>query len=178
MTTGSGGTGAAGDFLSLTGNNHEGDPIFTLSGSPSGKSLILDFGSNFANHKVKILATVSRSVVEEKSKTLVTNKLLEVETLANITKQGGVRLINSDIHRIVSIKMATAFGTYNNSGEVDITDRYDLDNGQRDNFYDIGRIILKKGALVPTGSLEYMFNRKSVFNPVTTVLLCKDLKWK
>ena len=158
MTTGSGGTGAAGDFLSLTGNNHEGDPIFTLSGSPSGKSLILDFGSNFANHKVKILATVSRSVVEEKSKTLVTNKLLEVETLANITKQGGVRLINSDIHRIVSIKMATAFGTYNNSGEVDITDRYDLDNGQRDNFYDIGRIILKKGALVPTGSIEIIYD--------------------
>ena len=33
MTTGSGGTGAVGDVLSLTGNNHEGDAIFTLNGS-------------------------------------------------------------------------------------------------------------------------------------------------
>ena len=30
MTTGSGGTGAVGDVLSLTGNNHEGDAIFVL----------------------------------------------------------------------------------------------------------------------------------------------------
>ena len=33
------------------------------------------------------------------------------------------------------------------SGALDITDRYELDNGQRDNFYDIGRIKLKSGEL-------------------------------
>ena len=91
MSTGSGGTGATGDFLSLSGNNHEGDPIFTLSGSPSGKSLVLDFGSNYAGHKIKILATVSRSVVEEKTKTLVTGATRNHTSLADIKKQGGMR---------------------------------------------------------------------------------------
>ena len=33
MATGSGGTGSVGDVLNLSGNNHEGDAIFTLSGS-------------------------------------------------------------------------------------------------------------------------------------------------
>ena len=31
----------------------------------------------------------------------------------------------------------------------DITDRFDLDTGQRDNFYDIGRIKLKLVQLLP-----------------------------
>ena len=70
MSTGSGGTGAPGDFLSLTGNNHEGDVIFSLTGSPVGKSIILDFGANYAGHKIKVLATIVRSVVEEKTKTI------------------------------------------------------------------------------------------------------------
>ena len=70
MTTGSGGTGAVGDTLSLSGSNHEGDTIFNLTGSPTGKTLNLDFGANFAGHKIKILATVSRTVADSKTKTL------------------------------------------------------------------------------------------------------------
>ena len=54
--------------------------------------------------------------------------------------------------------MATNFGAYNASGALDITDRYELDNGQRDNFYDIGRIKLKTGELEPTGSLRITFD--------------------
>ena len=44
MATGSGGTGAVGDILDLNGNNHEGDVIFELTGSPTGKTLKFDFG--------------------------------------------------------------------------------------------------------------------------------------
>jgi len=150
----------------LTGNGDETisagtDETFaslTLSGSPTGKSLLLDFGANYAGHKIKILATVNRAVVEEKSKVLNTDKLLEVTTLENIQKQGGIRLINSDIYKLNSVKMATSFGAYSSSGEIDITDRFTLDNGQRDNFYDIGRIILKDGALVPTGSIAILYD--------------------
>ena len=35
------------------------------------------------------------------------------------------------------------------SSDTDITSRFELDTGQRDNFYDIGRIRLKPGALKP-----------------------------
>ena len=70
MATGSGGTGAVGDVLDLNGNNHEGDAIFTLGGSPTGKTLTLDFGANYAGHTVKVLATINRSVAGSKTKTL------------------------------------------------------------------------------------------------------------
>ena len=39
------------------------------------------------------------------------------------------------------------------TSDTDITDRFDLDNGQRDNYYDVGRIKLKTGELEPTGRL-------------------------
>ena len=40
--TGSGGTGAVGDVLSLTGNKYEGSAIFSLNGAKT--TLTLDFG--------------------------------------------------------------------------------------------------------------------------------------
>ena len=35
--------------------------------------------------------------------------------------------------------MSSDFSTNASSSDTDITDRFDLDNGQRDNFYDVGR---------------------------------------
>ena len=70
MSTGAGSSGAVGDVFSLSGTQHEGDTIFALGGSPTGKTLTIDFGANFQGHKVKILATVNRSVAGSKTKTL------------------------------------------------------------------------------------------------------------
>ena len=44
------------------------------------------------------------------------------------------------------------------SSDTDITSRFDLDDGQRDNFYDIGRIKLKDGEVTPTGRLLINFD--------------------
>ena len=41
---------SVGDTLNLSGNNHEGDTIFNLTGSPTGKTLNFDFGANFQGH--------------------------------------------------------------------------------------------------------------------------------
>jgi len=158
MTTGAGGTGAVGDVLSLTGNNHEGDPIFVLGGSPTGKTLQLDFGANYAGHKVKILATVSRAVAGSKSKTLNSNQTLQVSTEAAATASGGVSIGKADVTAINSVYMAANFSTDATTSDTDVTDRFDLDTGQRDNFYDIGRLKLKTGALAPTGRLLINFN--------------------
>ena len=54
--------------------------------------------------------------------------------------------------------MAPDFSTAATSSHTDITDRFDLDNGQRDNFYDIGRLKLKTGELTPTGRLLVDFD--------------------
>ena len=52
------GSAIAGDVLSLTGNNGDGGAIFTRGGSPTGKQVTLDFGSAYADAKLKVLATV------------------------------------------------------------------------------------------------------------------------
>ena len=43
--------------------------------------------------------------------------------------------------------MAADFSTAADTDDTDVTDRFELDTGQRDNFYDIGRIKIKTGTL-------------------------------
>ena len=44
------------------------------------------------------------------------------------------------------------------AGDTNITSRYVLDNGQKDNFYDHGRIQLKGGVTAPTGRISVVFD--------------------
>jgi len=158
MTLGAGTSGAVGDVLSLSGNNHEGDPIFVLGGSPSGKTLTLDFGTDYQGHKVKILATVSRSVAGSKTKTLNSNSTVQISTLAAVNKQGGISLGKADIYQLNAVYMSADFSTNATASDTNITDRFELDNGQRDNYYDVGRIKLKPGELTPTGRILIDFD--------------------
>ena len=152
---GSGGTGAVGDVLSLTGNNHEGSAIFSLN--PAKTTLTLDFGANYAAHDIKVLLTVNKTIGTSKTKTLNSNETLAVATQATI--EGGViSLEKADVIAINSIYMAPDFSTTATTSHTDVTDRFDLDTGQRDNFYDVGRIKLKTGSLTPTGQLLVNFN--------------------
>ncbi len=154
-STGSGGTGAVGDVLSLTGNNHEGGAIFALNGAKT--TLTIDFGANYAAHNIKALVTLNKTVGTSKTKTLNSNETLAVSTQATI-QSGVISLAKADVIAINSIYMAPDFSTAATTSHTDITDRFDLDTGQRDNFYDVGRIKLKTGALTPTGRLLVNFN--------------------
>jgi hypothetical protein len=157
MTLGAGSTGAVGDVLNLSGNNHEGDPIFVLGGSPTGKTLTLDFGGDFQGHKVKILATVSRSVAGSKTKTLNSGSTVSI-TSQTIIESGTIGLSKADVFTINAVYMSANFSTNATASDTNITSRFDLDTGQRDNYYDIGRLKLKPGALKPTGRLLVNFD--------------------
>ena len=154
-STGSGGTGAVGDVLSLTGNNHEGSAIFALNGAKT--TLTIDFGANFAAHNIKALVTLNKTVGTSKTKTLNSNSTLAVSTQATI-ESGVISLAKADVIAINSIFMAPDFSTAATTSHTDVTDRFDLDTGQRDNFYDVGRLKIKTGALTPTGRLLVNFN--------------------
>ena len=154
-STGSGSAGAVGDVLSLTGNNHEGSPIFALNGAKT--TLTIDFGADYAAHNVKALLTLNKTVGTSKTKTLTSNSTLAVTTQATI-ESGTISLAKADVIAINSIYMAPDFSTVATTSHTDVTDRFDLDTGQRDNFYDIGRIKLKTGELTPTGRLLVNFN--------------------
>src|SRR6056300_814557 len=139
---GSASSGANGNILSLTGNNADGNPIFTLSGSPTGKTLDLDFGTAYADAELKIIATVNRSVAGSKTKTLNTGSTVAVSTQATI-ESGVIGLAKADVYKINNVYMSPDFSTAATTSHTDITSRFELDTGQRDNFYDIGRIKLK-----------------------------------
>ena len=157
MATGGGGTGAIGDTLNTTGNNHESTPIFVLGGSPTGKSLTFDFGANFAGHKVKIVATLARTVAGSKTKSANDDTTVNISDQPTI-ESGVIGLGKADVYKLENVYMSSGFGSVANSADTDITNRFELDTGQRDNFYDIGRIKLKTGSLVPTGQLLVKFD--------------------
>ena len=144
--------GANGDVLSLTGNNAQGNPVFALSGSPSGKTLDFDFGTAYADAELKIIATVNRSVASSKTKTLNAGANVSITSQTEI-ESGVIGLGKADVFKINNVYMSGDFSTNANTFSTNITSRFELDNGQRDNFYDIGRIKLKAGELTPTGRL-------------------------
>ena len=149
--------GANGNILSLTGNNAQGGKVFTLSTSPANKSITLNFGTGYADAELQIIATVNRSVADSKSKTLTTGSTLAVSTQTTI-QSGTIGLGKADIFKINSVFMAPNFSTVATTSHTNITTRFELDNGQRDNFYDIGRLKLKSGELTPTGRLLVNFD--------------------
>lgn len=153
----SSGSAVAGNVLSISGNNGNGNPIFTLGGSPTGKTLTLDFGSAYGTAKIKILATVSRGVTSSKTKTLNAGSTLSVSSQSTI-QSGLIGLGKADVYKLNSVYMSPDFSTPATTSHTNITSRFTLDTGQRDNFYDIGRIKLNSGALVPTGRLLINFD--------------------
>jgi len=155
MTTS--GSAVAGNVLSISGNNGNGNPIFTLGGSPTGKTLTLDFGSAYGTAKIKVLATVSRGVANSKTKTLNTGSTISVSSQSTI-ESGLIGLGKADVYQINSVYMSPDFSTPATTSHTNITNRFTLDTGQRDNFYDIGRLKINSGALTPTGRLLINFN--------------------
>ena len=88
-------------------------------------------------------ATISNQATKSKTATTVTD--LSV-TLSN----GRASLGKADVYEIVDIETAA-------SGGVSIKDKFNLDTGQRDNFYAPGAIVLKPGITAPTGAIFVTF---------------------
>ena len=155
MTAGAS-AGAIGDIVSLSGNNHEGDTIFTLTGSPSGRQVQIDLGANYATAKVKLITTITKSVAGEKTKTLISDQTQTVSTQA-LAEEKTISLGKADAYALTSVYMSPDFSTAATTSHTDITDRFTLDTGQRDSFYDIARIVRNDGAQLPTGRLLITF---------------------
>lgn len=128
-------------------------PVTGISGVGTN-TVTLSFGTS--SGAIYVIAPTTR-VVQEKSKTLQSNAS-KVITNPTTTIGGYDSLGKTDILRIRNIYMSANLSTAATTSDVDVTDRYALDNGQRENFYDIGRIQLKAGSSVPTGQLLVKFD--------------------
>jgi hypothetical protein len=93
----------------------------------------------------QIVFTVDISYTGAQPKT----KTKQTETLSNQSLTAGVlSLVKADIKKITSINLQ---GT-----STSVLDKFTLDNGQRDNYYDIGKITLKSGQVDP-GAIDVTF---------------------
>jgi hypothetical protein len=96
------------------------------------------------NTSVELIATVQKTNEAAKTKTRVNNA-----TVSNTVGSGKIGLTKADVIRIVSV-------TDGNS--LNVTERFSLDNGQRDNFYARGAAVLKPGFPTPTGTCTVTFD--------------------
>jgi len=133
-------TGAVVTASSITG----GGASITFNGLPSGTGTYDFIGP-------------SRRNLREKTKLLNEDQTKAV-AVPNTTLGGYDPLSVTDVLRIKAIYMSPSLGTAATTSHKNVTDRYLLDNGQSDNFYDLSRIQLKSTATAPTGQLLVVYD--------------------
>jgi hypothetical protein len=127
--------------------------------SPALRQVVFTLAGAFENTQFIVLAAVRKTSIDAKEKT----KTLTNTTLTIATQTTGIaptiKLGKADVWRINSIKMDT--GTWSSPTGVytnDITGYYSFDDGQRDDFYDVGNLTLNQGYPVPTAPFQISFD--------------------
>ena len=139
-----------------------GTVVAPLSVVVSGSNVTFTLDQAYASLPFTVIAAVIKTgtTLTEKIKTLrlvgETGTTIYRTTKATATATE-ISLGKADCYRVVSVKMAT--GTFDNPGQytIDITDRYDFDDGQRDTHYDVGRLRLKASYTPPSAPIEIKF---------------------
>lgn len=121
-------------FIALTGPASVGTQFvptssLVLGGTVAGTTLTINLGAQNGNKAIKVVAPVIKSVTTQKSKTLLT-VTDEVVAFPDTNQQ---KLSKADVYDIISVK--------DNSSNADITAEYHLDTGQRDSWYENGKLI-------------------------------------
>lgn len=95
---------------------------------------------------------------QEKTKTLNSN-FEQTITGAKFVTGNTVELSKADVLRIKNVYMTAGnYTAYSDSGRVDITDRYTLDDGQRSAYYTNSKLVLKPGFQVPSGAIKVVYD--------------------
>jgi hypothetical protein len=143
------------------GSDAPGGTIITpVSINPSVSTCSITLPSAQSGRSISVIATVIRNGSGfEKTKTLTNTSeafITAVEAQANI-----IYLDKPDLFKIVSITMApgVAFGSTPTSGQytVDISDRYEIDNGQRSTHYDWATLTLKPSYAAPSNPIKVTY---------------------
>jgi len=147
------------NYICIDNDATAGGAVFTpVSIVPSGSNVTITVPAGQSGHSISVIAAVIRTGGGyEKSKTLTTATPNTFTTAA--TAQATTLLLeHADVFRIISVKMApgVAFGGTPTSGQytLDISDRYEFDNGQRITHYDLARLNLKPSYTVPSNPIQ------------------------
>jgi hypothetical protein len=117
----------------------------TVSITGAGTTTATITGTGASTSILEVLAFVNKSAATSRAKTLT-----ETTVTGTIDSDGnGLRFLNlgkADIYDVLRIRGVDSDGT-------DLTSTFRLDNGQRDNFYGLGRLIVRSGRGVPSGNV-------------------------
>ena len=107
-----------------------------------------------------LVASVQQVLASAQEKVKVIHRNEEqVVTGKKTVSASAITIQHADILRLVSVFMTPGdFDTFNEDNFIDITERYTLDNGQRDTYYTNGQILLKAGYQVPSGAIKIVYD--------------------
>ena len=145
---------ASGETFTNVGDwfySKDNDAIYTgsVSVSGAGTASATISGLPVSASNLEILAYVNKSTGLVRSKTLTSRSI----TTSIATDPSGIQYVplgKSDIFDITEIiNAADSNQSYSN--------RFTLDNGQRDNFYALGRLLLRGGSSAPGGNVHVKY---------------------
>jgi hypothetical protein len=139
-------------------NNTTGNIILPDSITPSGSSVTFTLNASYASSPFVVIGAVNKTGSTNTEKTKTLNSATVTFTTQATATATTLLLGKSDAWRIVSVKMKS--GTFASPGStysIDISDRYDFDNGQRSTYYDVGRLTLKDTYVPPSAPIEVVF---------------------
>jgi len=103
----------------------------------------------FNGQQITIIFTARKTNLANKTKTFKAN-VTKTFTISGGSIAAEYTLSQHDIITLHHVKKQTS--------NEDITDRFILDGGQKDNFYQTGKLITKQGALIPNGTYVATFD--------------------
>lgn len=141
-------TGSASDFWADTGSwicfNNAGAITAASYGTVGSQTIAV---TGLSDGAYTFITYIDKTAVSPRTKTQTT----VVDEVVTPNGSDEVILANVDIFALTTVKDVS-------DGDADITDRYTLDNGQRDNFYDRGKLVLKAGQTAPAGNVKVTYD--------------------
>ena len=133
-------------------------PLFSPVPSSDGKNLTATFAASASNHLIKAITTVNKSgsALTEKTKTSDIGTAT-YDTFVTAT-QSTLMLNKADAYKVISVLMDSGtFAAPTGQFTIDLSDSYIFDDGQRDSFYDVSRLVIKPSYAPPTGPIQITF---------------------
>ena len=121
-------------------------------GSVGSNSMTISNLPASGNTAVSVYAKVNKSVGVSRTKTLT-----EETHSGTIVTEGGIsflKLPRADIFEVLSMKQTDSDG-------ADLSAKFEVDNGQRTNYYQNGRLVVRKNTSAPSGTI---FTRYKFFS--------------
>lgn len=157
-------TSGNGSMPSLSGSEtyaNTGDWVFAKTDSDIFPGSASVTGVGTTNSTFSLSPTPANGTYQVAHYVTDGNATIRSKTLTQIDSESSVIDTDSSGSQFLLLNKADIFDIQlirdSNVGGVDLSGRFTLDNGQRDNFYDFGRLVLRSGETAPVGNVKVKY---------------------